>query len=294
MCGFVDWGFLSGVWTDHTTAINSTGEPVLFTVFCTSLVPIRWHTICNLDSSHLHRLWSLFVSVLLSLERLDVAISWLGVRGCGEESGGNGGGTVIEDRRRILGWTISALGDDHSLEKLIEAVPGFVNSKLVKDIQKHLPWNLSTRFYYAFRGFLGLTLSSNSVIDKVKLHRLDISLTAINSIHVFDVGAILEIILTEHWDQVPKTVEIWHTLAPWCTSNHQHAQAMVAKVLWTVRERDDHWFGLAARVYDLPERDLRDILTHDDDSVSLSILIQLTRRSFRSNLPWNVLEALPK
>ena len=195
----------------------------------------------------------------------------------------------------ILGWTISALGDDHSLEKFIEAVPGFFNSKLVKDLREHLPDDLSIRFYHAFRGFLGRTLSSNSVIDSVKLYRLDISLTAINFIRSFGVSDILQYILFLQWDQVPKTVEIWHTLAPWCTNNNQrtarYAQAIVAKVLWTVRERDDRWFGLASRVYDLPERDLRDILTHDDDSRSLALLIQLTRRSFRSDLHWDVLGA---
>ena len=201
----------------------------------------------------------------------------------------------------ILGWTISALGDDHSLEKLIEAIPGFFNSKLV-DLREHLPYDLSTMFYVEFRVFLDRTFSSNSVIDSVKLHRLDISLSAINLINpsgveeiFFGVSDILQFILFRHWDQVPKTVEIWHTMAPWCTNNNQHiaqyAQAIVAKVLATVRERDDRWFELTARVYGLPERDLRDYFTHDDDSGSLALLIQLTRRSFRSELHREVLGA---
>ena len=195
----------------------------------------------------------------------------------------------------ILDWTINALDEDHSLEKFIEAVPGFFNSKLVKDLREHLPDDLSRRLHFAFREFLGCTLSSNLVIDKVKLHRLDISLTAINFIDVFGVPAILENILTEYWDQVPKTVEMWHTLSPWCTNNNQdiaqYAQGIVGKVLWTVRERDDRWFGLAAHVYDLPERDLRDYFTRDDDSGSLALLIHLTRRSFRSDLHYEVLGA---
>ncbi|KAH9995056.1 hypothetical protein BJV77DRAFT_268927 [Russula vinacea] len=66
----------------------------------------------------------------------------------------------------ILDWTINALGEDHSLEKFIEAVPGFFNSKLVKDLREHLPDDLSRRLHFAFREFLGRTLSSNSVIDK--------------------------------------------------------------------------------------------------------------------------------
>ena len=195
----------------------------------------------------------------------------------------------------IFGWTISALGDDHSLEKFIEAVPGFFNSKLVKDFREHLPQDLSIRLYFTIREFLRRTLSSNSVIDSVKLHRLDISLTAINWNRFFGVKHFLEYILINHWDQVPKTVKIWHTLAPWCTNNDQdiaqYAQAIIGKVLWTVRERDDRWFELAARVYDLPERDLRDYFTSDDDSGSLALLIHLTRTSFRSDLPYEVLGA---
>jgi hypothetical protein len=191
----------------------------------------------------------------------------------------------------ILDWTISALGDDHSLEKFIEAVPGFFNSKLVKD--ERLPYELSISFYQALKGFLGRTLSSNSVIDKVKLHRLHISLTAINLNRFFGVSEILQYIFRNHWDQLPESVEICHTLAPWCTSNHQetarYARMIVAKVLATVRERDDHWVELAARVYGLPEREIRDILTHDHDNGSLALLIHLTRRSFRSNLDWRVL-----
>ena len=196
----------------------------------------------------------------------------------------------------ILRWTIDALGDDHSLEKFIEAVPGFFDSKLVKDIQEHFPRDLSIKLYFAFRGFLSRTLSSNLVIDSVKLHRLDISLTAINLIRSSgDPHNIIQYILFRHWDQVPKTVEIWHTLAPWCTNNDPKiapfAQAIVAKVLATVQERDGRWFELAAHVYDLPERDLRDYFTRDDDSVSLALLTQLTRTSFRSDLPYEVLGA---
>jgi Family of unknown function (DUF6535) len=193
----------------------------------------------------------------------------------------------------ILGWTISALGDGHSLEKFVEAIPGFFNSKLVKNIQERFPYDLSIRFRLALRGFLGCTLSSNSVIDSVKLHRLGISLTAINLNRFFGILEILNDILFKHWDQVPKTVEIWHTLAPWCTSNNRtiakYAQAIVANVLWTVRERDDRWFELAARLYGLAERDLRDAVTHGNDNGPLAILIHLTRKAFRSDLHWALL-----
>jgi hypothetical protein len=46
---------------------------------------------------------------------------------------------------RILGWTISALGDDDSLEKFVEAIPGLFNSKLVRNLERDFPWHFSLR-----------------------------------------------------------------------------------------------------------------------------------------------------
>jgi hypothetical protein len=50
-----------------------------------------------------------------------------------------------------------------------------------------------------------------------------------------------------------------------------------------VWERDDSWITLAARVFGLSERDLRDKIALGDDSVLLAIFIHVTRRSLRSN-----------
>jgi hypothetical protein len=180
----------------------------------------------------------------------------------------------------ILDWTIGALGDDDSLEKFFEAVPGFFNSKVVKDLREDLPDDTSTRLSDTLDRFLIGTLTSNSVIDSVKRHRLDITLSAMNFIHDSDVWSILATILI-YWDQVPQTVEIGHTVARWCTSSDRltprYAHLMVAKALATSRERNDRWVSLAARVYGLPEGDVWEIVSHGDDSVSLAILIHLTR-----------------
>ena len=194
----------------------------------------------------------------------------------------------------ILHWTISALGDDDSLEKFIEALPGFFNSKLVKDLREDLPNDLSIRLRDAMDGFLDRTLSSNSVIDSVKFHRFDISFNAMKFIHVRHVSPILIKYSLKHLDQVPKTVDIWRTLEPWWTGNDYSgtcsmaqwprvaaghtARKIVDKVLPTVRERDDRWVKLAARELGIPEPDLRDIASHDFDSGSLEILIILIRR----------------
>ena len=203
---------------------------------------------------------------------------------------------------QIFDWTISALGDDDSLKRFLEAIPGFFNSKLVNHLESDVPEELLKKFKGALHGFLGRTWSSNSVNDSEKLHRLDISMNAMNQVNASCVWSIPFNILFEHWDEVPQTVEMGHTLAPWCTpctSSEQcfarYAQATVARVLVSVRDRNDRWVALAARVFDVPERDLWDNIALGDDSVLLAILIRLTRQSLRSDhVNYLVLEEFSK
>ena len=202
----------------------------------------------------------------------------------------------------ILSWTIGALGDDDSLEKFFEAIPGFFNSKLVNshgyEHREHLPFDIWITLSNAMDGFLCRTLSSNSVIDSVKHHRLQISMSAINLIRKSGFPSLFGYVFPQHWDQVPPTIEIAHTLERWWTSNDQYTarytQGIVSRILATVKERDDRWVELAARVYGLPECDIRDIVTDGDDSVSLAILIHLIRIAFRSDVLWGGLVAFTK
>ena len=192
----------------------------------------------------------------------------------------------------ILSWTVSALGDDDSLEKFFEAIPGFFNSMLVNNLQENIPYGISRKLKDTLVGFWVRTVSSNSVVDSVKLHRLDISLSAMHSIRVpnafipiLGASSILKDILNKYRDQVPQTTELVHTLARWCASDDkrtaQYAQGIVDRVLVVVRERDSRWVELAARIYGLSERHVRDIVAHSDDSVTLAILIQACRSVFR-------------
>jgi hypothetical protein len=55
---------------------------------------------------------------------------------------------------RILGWTISSLGDDVSLEQFFEAIPGLFKSKLVKHLERNLPVELLKTFWGVLDGFM--------------------------------------------------------------------------------------------------------------------------------------------
>jgi hypothetical protein len=162
--------------------------------------------------------------------------------------------------RRILRWTISALGDDDSLEKFFEAIPGFFDSEFVNDLTVHVPYDLVRD---ALAGFLGRTLSSKSVVDSVKLRRLDLFMDTIKLIGEDSIGlsSVLETFLLRRWDLVPQTIDVTHRLARLYTGDDQrtalYARCTVTSVLATVRERDDRWVELAARISGLPERDLQ-------------------------------------
>ena len=192
--------------------------------------------------------------------------------------------------RQILDWTMNcALGDDDTLEKFVEAIPGFFDSKLVNILP--LGDEFSTRFSDTFDGFLDRMLSYNSVSDVVKLRRLDISMKAMNLVREDKVSSILEKIFLERY-QLPQTVEMGHTLAHWCTSNNQraaqYARCIVTRFLLTVQKRDDRWVELAARISGLQRRDLLDSISHGGKNLLLSTLIDVSRRAIHTG-NWKLL-----
>ena len=209
---------------------------------------------------------------------------------------------------RIFEWTITALGNDDSLEKFFEAIPGFLNSNLVKgpetDSLEEETGSLEDpgrKLNDALHGFCDRTLSSDSASDADKLRRIDISLKAMSLIRVSGASSILHNILFKRWDEMPQTLEMGHGLAHWCTVDNKttayYGQSIIARILASVQERDNNWISLAARTFGPPEHDLwKNIINiGGGDSRLLAIFIHVTRQSFRPDYSdWMVLEALSK
>ena len=200
---------------------------------------------------------------------------------------------------QILDWTISALGDDDSLKDFFEAIPGLFESELVKGSRIDFDNELLQKFRDALDGFLGRTWSSNVVDDREKVRRFDIAMKAMNLMLKSGASFILWKNLFKHWDEMPQTLENGHTLACWCASGNrtiaQYAQATITRILVSLRERNDSWVTLAARIFELPEQDLRDNIALGDDSVLLAIFIHAIHQSLRSDYPnYSALEALSK
>ena len=72
----------------------------------------------------------------------------------------------------ILDWTISAVGEDDTLEKFFEHIPGFFNSQMVNKIQLPLPDTFLSKFLESWGGFVTRNLLSNSISEEIKIHRL--------------------------------------------------------------------------------------------------------------------------
>jgi hypothetical protein len=182
---------------------------------------------------------------------------------------------------RILDWTISALGDEDTLENLFEAIPGFFNSRIVERPEGDFTEEFFQKFRNVLDGFLGRTWSSNSVSNVDKLRRLDISMSAMNCIRASEVSSILHDILFEYWEELPQTIEVGQTLVRWCTSDDrrtsQYARSIIGLILGHVRDYDDGWVALAIHTYDIPESDLLENIARGSDSVLLTILIQVAR-----------------
>ena len=189
----------------------------------------------------------------------------------------------------ILDWTIGALGEDDMLERFFEAIPGFFDSQMVKNLQRPLPDTFRRKFIDSLRGFLGRNLLSNSVNEEVKTRRLVIGMNATKEIcDSVDICRILGHLSSLRFDQVSQSIQIAQILTPWChTSDNRTshcARHTVASILPHVRERDERWIALAKDQYGLPEHIVRDNIAHGDNSVLLSILIHVTRQAIHTDL----------
>lgn len=211
----------------------------------------------------------------------------------------------------ILEWTIGAMGEDYTLEKFFDAIPGFLNSKLVNvyGTRMTIHRTLSIKLRDALNNFLRRALSSNAVIESVKIRRLDIYLNAINEI--FEHYQLLDTfqhLLRGDFGELPQSIETARTLARWRSAYNQDiaraVRFLVANVLQSIRKRDDRWVALARDQLCLPERFIRENISLGENNVLLSILIRITRqvistdRSDLEILPllskFNIRKTLPK
>ena len=186
----------------------------------------------------------------------------------------------------ILDWIMGALGEDETLERFFDAIPGFFNSQIVKNLDGPLPDMVRSKFAESLDGFLTRNLSSNSVSVEIKHRRLVICMNAAKATcHSYDTRKIIRHLFRLRFDQVPLSFQTADILTRWCTSNDVSPalRLVVSNIFLFVQERDDRWIALAKDRFGLPEDVLRSNIAHGDNSVLLAILIHMTHQVIRTD-----------
>ena len=183
----------------------------------------------------------------------------------------------------VLERMLIVMDEDHDLEKLFDAIPGFCESKLV---QKPLDSRVTTKLRRSFNEFLDRTFSSHLVPDSVRNDRLITCLDAAHSAFgPSGVSQILGNFFDGNRDEALKSVEIGHSLISWDHSSDDlivpDVRRIVVCIIARARDRNDRWTDLVKMAFGVPDDVFRDHLTHGD-SVSLAILIHVTREALRT------------
>ncbi len=193
------------------------------------------------------------------------------------------------------------LGEDDSLlEKLFAVIPAFFNSIPEEAPDRHMPY---PELRDALDGFLRRTLPPNTVIESVKIRRLDIYLNAIKVIYGLDqVRSTLSKILLGMFCKLPTSMEIAYTLSRWCSRPEDTGRMSVVAPDWVAdtlihvptQERDDHWVAFVKDQFDMSEGVLVENIAHGDDSVLLAILIHVTGQAASIDSRAEILRSLSK
>ena len=150
------------------------------------------------------------------------------------------------------------------------------------DLERDFPLTLLDAFWSALNGFMGRTLSSNSVTDLVKFRRGIICRDIIHTIPSSYRNGLDNL----DFNQVPVSIGKLQAMKRWCANQKGLAgcaQVMVAIYLASMQERNDDWITLASDVCGLVAHVLQDNIAHAGDNVVLATLINTCRQAIHSN-----------
>ncbi|KAF8272065.1 hypothetical protein EI94DRAFT_1718917 [Lactarius quietus] len=184
---------------------------------------------------------------------------------------------------RAFMWTFDSLDEDHELERFFSGLPGFRKSRVVVDPLLSLKDEQKQKFSEALKWLLDVTFSSDSLPNPVKKRRAIICAKAVDPAHIPDSFGILHRILSHYQYTGPLATEIMQIVRSWGNITDEDAildaQVAVSTIVARVQPRDDSWLMLAASALGVPEFVLREYAA-TGDSLSLAILIHLTRQQF--------------
>ena len=194
---------------------------------------------------------------------------------------------------RAFMWTFDCLDEDHELESFFSGLPGFRNSKVVKDPLPSLTEEEMEKLYGALRGLLDRTFSSDFLPAPIKNWRAFICAKAVDPKHspidwssrepMLTAFRILDAILYKYQHSGPVVTGIVNILKGWGNNMDEdrvvYAQLTNYKVLASSQPHDSSWYNFASEELGLPETSLRDYATQGN-SLSFVILIHVVRQQF--------------
>lgn len=211
---------------------------------------------------------------------------------------------------RALMWTLDCSDEDQELLRFFEGIPGFCNSKVLKDpIGTCIQPNME-RLTEALIGLVHRTITSNLVSPKMKSRRLVICREAMKAASLRTSPQIFRRIIGEEWDGLLNSFEFGLFLGNADNSDPltaYHSQAILSIILPRVpeHERDERWFQLAIRHLGFPRPVLANYLEHGD-SMALATSIRILRNIIDTHFDsfwlglgdaatrWKVLELVSK
>ena len=188
---------------------------------------------------------------------------------------------------RALMWTFDSLDEDHELDRFFSGMPGFHNSRVLKQPLHDLDDQQKLRLLEAMIRLLDRTFSSNLLSDQVKRRRADICSNAIELVDTpKSFSKLVRRLVSEDVYGPVQSTEIVDFVRRWgnrkLDGNRQYSalvQAIFSIVVARVQRHDDSWFILASNELGIPETVLREYAGHGDN-LSFAILIYVTRQQF--------------
>ena len=211
-----------------------------------------------------------------------------------------------EKDTRALTWTFDSLDEDHELVRFFSGLPGFHNSRVLKEPLHSLDDQQRLRLLEAVIRLLDRTFSSNSLPEQVKRQRTEICANAIDLVDSPGAfPAIVRKLASEDGYGPVQSTEIVQLVQRW--DNRKGGgfssldQAISSIVVARVQQHDDSWFLIASDQLGILETVLRSYAAHGDNLL-FAILIYVTRQQFThighaswpSNAIFNALEAASK
>jgi len=182
-------------------------------------------------------------------------------------------------------WMFKVLNDDDEFEQFFDALPSLCASEELGDPRGGFITPNEEELSNALIGMMDRTFMSDLVPEPVKQRRIIICTKVIAGISLLTPWFTLRRVLLGSWHEFSKSIRFGLLVQNWKNNSDSvtafFAQCMVAVIISSVEERDEHWYQLASDPLIVSSRVLQNTLTQDD-SLLLANLIFIVRQTIRT------------